>query len=318
MSMTDIHSEQFEELLAEALRAGPGTPAWRQAVETLQAAGQAGDDMAMLCRAREDLAAGREYRSVRAGPGFTRKLMTRLERENSRQWQLPTANIVTLLSIAIIVLVVGGSAWMVFKPSRPGSTTVDLQETYFVNALVNENFDAPEPHGFARLGLLPVACDGGMKVEVRSREGEQHVGGGFYYATGLDPAKAYELESVIGVEQADTELVTQVFISDRPEFAPGTGISPHELVCLVEAGKLRVMLSDGQGVAEAAVPAGEVAIQVRFDRESAVVELGGKTIWSGRNLLSGEAQRYVGVRYLTRGGDKSMGVTVKSLRVMAP
>lgn len=316
----DIHSEQFEELLGEALRAGPGTPAWRQAVETLQAAGQEGEEMAMLCRAREDLAAGREYRSVRAGPGFTRKLMTRLERENPTQWQLPTANIVTIVAIAIIVLAVGGAAWMVFKPapSRPGSTTVDLQETFFVNALVNESFGSPDPRGFARLGLLPVVCDGGMKVEVRSRAGDQHVGGGYYYATGLEPEKAYAAESVIAVERPDTELVTQVFISDRPEFAAGTGLSQHELVCLVEGGKLRVMLPDGKSAAEVALPEREATIRMRFDQGSAVVELGGKTIWSGRHLLSGDAPRYVGVRHLTLGGDKSTGVVVKSLRVMTP
>lgn len=314
----DIHSEQFEELLAEALRGGPGTPAWRQAVDILQAAGKDGEELAMLCRAREDLAAGRDYRSVRAGPGFTQKLMARLDRESTKQWQLPTANIVTLLAILIIALVVGISAWMVFKPATPGNTTVDLQETFFVNALVNEDFAAPDPKGFIRVGLLPLVCDNGLKVEVRARAGDQHIGGGFYYAKTLDPARAYAAETVIAIEKPDTQLVTQLFLTDRPEFAAGTGLGQHELVCLTEAGKFRVILPDGKTAAETPIPTSDATIKVRFDRRSAVVELNGKAIWTGQHQLGEESSRYVGIRHLTKGGDKSSGVVVKALRVLTP
>ena len=56
-------------LLTEALRAGPGSPAWHQAISTLRADQPEMAEYKMLLTAREHLESGRRYRSVRAGSG---------------------------------------------------------------------------------------------------------------------------------------------------------------------------------------------------------------------------------------------------------
>ncbi|MBW3608058.1 MAG: hypothetical protein KY463_06835 [Actinobacteria bacterium] len=76
----NIQTDPFFELLTDALRAGPGSPAWHNAVQKLRGAGAEGsDEYKLLCAARERLESGREFRSVRAGPDFTRRLFTELE-----------------------------------------------------------------------------------------------------------------------------------------------------------------------------------------------------------------------------------------------
>ena len=84
MSTLDFESDQFLQLLTDALRAGPGSPEWHEAVETLRTNGiEQKDEYRLLISARENLEKGKEYRSVRAGPGFSRKLNEALDTEST-------------------------------------------------------------------------------------------------------------------------------------------------------------------------------------------------------------------------------------------
>src|SRR5688500_14006835 len=82
----DFESSQLQ-LLTDALRAGPGTPEWRAAMETVAPVGAGGgggaDEYKLLYAARERLASGRQYREVRAGPGFTRRVFDAIEDEEA-------------------------------------------------------------------------------------------------------------------------------------------------------------------------------------------------------------------------------------------
>ena len=83
---TQFESDADLKLLTDALRAGPASPQWHEAVTQLRAGGVNGSDASadeyrLLVAARENLESGREYRSVRAGPGFTRKVMLPLAPE---------------------------------------------------------------------------------------------------------------------------------------------------------------------------------------------------------------------------------------------
>src|SRR5271163_3651417 len=75
-----INTDPFLQLLTDALRAGPGSPEWHQAVARVKA-GETGqdDEYALLVQARENLASGKEYRQVRAGAGFTRTMMANID-----------------------------------------------------------------------------------------------------------------------------------------------------------------------------------------------------------------------------------------------
>src|SRR6476619_7514162 len=66
MTELDFESDPKLELLTDALRAGPGTPQWRQALGAVEHT-PGSDEFKALYTARERLASGRGYREVRAG-----------------------------------------------------------------------------------------------------------------------------------------------------------------------------------------------------------------------------------------------------------
>src|SRR5882724_6024836 len=98
-------NDPFLILLTDALRAGPGSPQWHQAVSQLKLAGENVDEYKLLIEARESLESGKDYRSVRAGPGFTRKLLNEIDQKPPTR--VGRFNFATLIAaIAGLVLVV--------------------------------------------------------------------------------------------------------------------------------------------------------------------------------------------------------------------
>lgn len=321
MSMhVDIHSQAFEQLLAEALRAGPGSPQWQQAVAILREAGTEGEEFAVLCQAREDLESGKKYRSIHAGPGFTRKLMDRLENEKLPQWSMPTASIVVYIAIAVVVIGASVICWQMVAPSHAKRTLADLQDVFCVTPVEDVRFENAMPEGFKRIGLLPVEVRGGLVADVRPRAGNQTWGGGVYREKSIPDDMACAIEMSIEVTNPQGTLIPQLFISDEAAFSPDKALSPRELVCLIEAGEVRVVLPDGRTVAQTPLvldAAGQAILRIKLTDQLAIVEHGGKALWSGEYHMAHHA-RYVGVRYLTRGGDNSTGAIIRSLRIMKP
>src|SRR2546423_13445125 len=105
----DAENDEFLKLLAEALRSGPGSPEWHEAVQKLRAGGAGradADEYRLILQAREDLESGKGYRAVRAGPGFTKKVMEQVEREEiGKGPRMSSAGVITLLSAAAILAV---------------------------------------------------------------------------------------------------------------------------------------------------------------------------------------------------------------------
>ena len=143
----DLESEQFMTLLTDALRAGPGSPEWHQAVGVLRASGGAAgaDEYQMLVRAREDLESGRDYRAVKAGPGFTRKVMRAIEEEGQGKARgLPSANLIAILATGVILAVVVVIAVSMFRtPAGPTSNGAveQLRGVYFINPVAQWSFE---------------------------------------------------------------------------------------------------------------------------------------------------------------------------------
>src|SRR5262245_23002701 len=116
MTELDIESDAFLMLLTDALRSGPGSPAWHEALQRLRAGGIRGaDEYRLLVTAREHLESGKEYRSVRAGPEFTKRLMSAIEQDASRgEARPPTSALVAVASAAVmlvVLLVIGYLLW---------------------------------------------------------------------------------------------------------------------------------------------------------------------------------------------------------------
>ncbi|HWP40803.1 MAG TPA: hypothetical protein VNL70_07745, partial [Tepidisphaeraceae bacterium] len=107
MAELDFQSDAFLVLLTDALRAGPGSPQWHEAVQQLRQAGAgSADEYRLLVLARQRLESGREYRSVRAGPQFTRRLMAEIDLEAARLSAAPSTATMIAVASAMVMLAV--------------------------------------------------------------------------------------------------------------------------------------------------------------------------------------------------------------------
>src|SRR5258708_6505812 len=119
-----IETDPFLQLLTDALRAGPGSPEWHQAVARVKA-GETGpdDEYALLVQARENLASGKEYRQVRPGAGFMRKMMANIEADTANQKKNPlSASLISYIGAGIAIGVVAIILFYLAAGNGPGST----------------------------------------------------------------------------------------------------------------------------------------------------------------------------------------------------
>src|SRR5207248_832631 len=118
-------------LLTDALRSGPGSPEWHQAVKILRASDQNVDEYTLLYSAREHLESGKDYRSVRAGTGFTRKVLEQIEEQASTP-PAPTANIIALIAAGAILAVVAVVGFMLLHGGSAEQQRIEeLSKTIF-------------------------------------------------------------------------------------------------------------------------------------------------------------------------------------------
>src|SRR4051812_37492123 len=163
---TDLDSETFQTLLTDALRAGPGSPEWHQAVGKLRTSGAKGaDEYQLLIRAREDLESGKEYRSVRAGPGFTRNVLKAIEEEDGKGGGgISSANVIALIAAAAIlaVLVVVGVILLRGGPPPAVDPVKQLQGAIFKNTVAVVDFSTGTPAGpeWKLVGEVPLKVVG--------------------------------------------------------------------------------------------------------------------------------------------------------------
>lgn len=319
MSQTDLNSAEFLTLLSEALRAGPGSPAWREAIDKLRVTGKQskeGEEYSLLIRAREDLAAGRSYRQITAGPGFTAKLMQRLDEPGRRSF-LPTATTIAWLAVIVVVAVLGVLGYVVFSASG-GNSLRALRETFFVRTVLSEDFQNPSEQ-FSPIGSSSPLFGTGLSPAPATRSANRTRHSGVYCVVPLPPGRPSSVEVTLELGKPDANMITQFFVTDQPNFAPATGISPHEFSWIVQDKRLRVLLPDGKTVAEAplSLEHKSVTIKLRMNQDSVMVEQGSKVIYAGPHLL-GDRARYLGVRFLSSSGEKSPAVFVKSLRILQP
>src|SRR5665213_1112555 len=121
-------------LLTDALRAGPGSPQWRDAIAALREQGVEGaDEYNLLLEVRENLESGKDYREVRAGTGFTRKLLSEIEKEQpaGKRSGLPTATWIAILCGFLIAVGVGFLIHGLMSNTQTLSGSIDgLQDKY--------------------------------------------------------------------------------------------------------------------------------------------------------------------------------------------
>jgi hypothetical protein len=329
----DLESEQFMTLLTDALRAGPASPEWHQAVGILRAAGAGAnvDEMQLLVRAREDLESGREYRAVKAGPGFTRKVLAGIDEEgNAKGRSLPSANLIALLAIGVILAVVVVVALSLVKnPPDPNREQVDkLSGIYLVNPVSTVNFETANeiPPQWRLVGEVPLKVKDHHLAPATTQptkdDKREYKAGAIVLAESISPDQARMIDATIRVNGATEGIIPEVFVAEGPLDSVKAS-SKREFVWLLKGGVAQAVWPDGSLVPSP----GEkldlkkspvVNVKIRFDKETVIVESGERRVYEGPHNLSGSAPRYLGVRFLRKVGDGSDGVWLVSVNVLKP
>jgi hypothetical protein len=320
----DFEADEKLKLLTDALRAGPGSPEWRTAVTEVQAhASSAGEDEhQLLLRVREHLASGRSYREIRAGAGFTRKVIEGIEREaDARPRMSPNANWIAMIAAAVIVGVVAVVAFMVWPsgPSagRPGEG--GLERTHFVETTESINFEDSIGADWQTFGFLTLTADGGLKpLLTGAAGGKDYRGGGIYWDRQITADEPVSVEATMTLQKGSGDGVVQLFVTDSREFETKSATSPHELVVYLKDGEARVALPDGSVVGQGAKLKDvkqNVDVRLAMNEKDAVVEVNQQRIWAGEHHLPAKP-RTIGLRFLVAGNDAKDKVSVQSVRVM--
>jgi hypothetical protein len=322
----DFDSEGFGQLLSEALRAGPGSPAWHDAVEKVRSGGVTGsEDYALLLAARQNLESGKGFRRIRAGPAFTARVMAAVESAASaggrarRNW---TVGIILILAAAA-ALVAAVLLVRMLMPAGPVArqTLADLESQTFASEVWSIRFNGEAPAGWRTIGSLTPSFNGEMSPPASAGD-QDYQGCGIVTRTGLASDRPAAIEVILRLGEPTDQVIAQVFVTDQPDFSSDRGISPHELTWTLQplpapprkgngggVGSRRqfepqVVLPDGtfastgQNVPK---PRDTITIRLTFNQQFAVVESDGKRLYAGPHQLSADRPRYVGVRFLRRG-----------------
>jgi hypothetical protein len=327
-----IESDPFFELLTDALRAGPGSPQWHQAVQKLRGDGAAvngADEYRLLCDAREHLESGREYRSVRPGAGFTRRLFNEIEDQAIPGSVAPTATVVATLSALAILAVLGVVAYflMAGRGARPELPQTDLSTLYFPTDVAAATFADSIPRGWRNIGDLPLLTDDGLRPAVMPMEVGDYVGGGVVTETPLPADRPFAVEAAVTVPAMAGDYIAEVFVSDSPDFDPRRATSPGEIVWLLEGASQKVMVGgQNQGQVQPVKASNQpMTVRIVVDGGRALVETrpaeGGPSgratrLWSGAHGLAPGRPRYAGVRFIRGAGGSTDVASVRSVRVL--
>ena len=332
----EVESDPFFELLTDALRAGPGSPQWHLAVQKLRANGASNggaparaDEYRLLVEAREHLESGREYRSVRPGSGFTRRLFTELQEQTVKGGGLPTAGVIATISVVAILGVVSLVGYLLYRGSSatpPEVPQTDLSALYFSDAAAVASFEDSIPGGWRNIGELPLLTDAGLRPAVMPMEVGDYVGGGVVTETPIPPEKPFAVEAVVTIPAMAGDYIAEVFVADSADFDERRATSPAEVVWLLEGASQKVMVG-GQNRGEirpVKASAEPMTVRIVVDGPRALVETrpaGGATgrptrLWSGIHGLAPGKPRYAGVRFIRGAGGSTDVASVRSVRVL--
>jgi hypothetical protein len=325
----DPQSEQFMTLLTDALRSGPGSPEWHQAVKTLRASNESMDEYSLLYAARERLESGKEYRHVRPGVGFSRKVMAGIEEQSSEPTAVPTANVIALIAAGVMLVVVVIIGIILLKGSNPDQQAIEeLTGKIFGNKILATQFTSQTsatqeiPEGWVKFGELPVSIKG---TDLRpstlpaATDTTSYKAGGLITAASVSATDPLEVDVTAHLFKSTDDAIVEVFISDEP-ITNQNAAAGRALVWQFKAGEARVFLADGTAAphAEKLGNVHDVSLKILLNRDTAIVDTAGQRLFAGPHLLSSTQPRYVGIRFRRRAADKGDRIGIASISIQKP
>jgi hypothetical protein len=330
MAALDFESDAFLTLLAEALRAGPGSPAWHEALERIRTRGPGveQDEYSLLLAAREHLESGREYRQVRPGPAFGHKVLTAIEEQAARPAgrRLPVASLIAGLSAIAIVAMVIGIGYAILRGGLRAKPVQDLERTYFTEEVVQVELDHPPDRAWRIFGSLPLvfAQDHPRGMRPGPLPGAaDYRGGGIVWTQPVAAAEPVEMEVAFRLPhgEANSDIIAQLFISDELDLGGERATTPHELVVLLRGRGTSVILPSGRVAGQLSrLPdeQRELVVRIMINRTEAIVAAGEQRPFSGAHELDPARPWHLGVRLLSRDPQASQSPAIYSIRVRTP
>jgi len=317
----EVENDPFLILLTDALRAGPGSPQWHEAVSKLKENGENVDEYRLLVEARQALESGKDYRSIRAGAGFTRKVMEGLEQQPAQHKpRISLASLIALLAgvlvIAIIVIAVV-ALWPKQQGGQDAKAIEELATTYFPTQALSADFTSGIPSGWGKIGALPVDAASGLRPSTHTAIPSGYIGGGVVSDSSFAPDQPLDVETSVRLNQPTANLIAQVFVSDSSDFSSDRAVSfGNELVWQVEGAAQKVVAAGRVEHQSKIAAKGQThTIRILLRGDLAVVEQDNRRIWAGHSGL-GSKPRYVGVRFIRTGEKATDDVSVQSIKVL--
>jgi hypothetical protein len=327
---TPAESDPFFQLLTDALRAGPGSPQWGEAVARLRDGGVKGaDEYRLIIRAREDIELGRDYRKVAAGPEFTRKVLGAVEREGKRPSGVPTATIVAIVAglvilgviITVIVIMSRGGGGNAADRVRTGIDRLD--STTFPVAIASASFEGSGPPAapWEVTGTLPLDFSNGLRPEAMPAAASKPTtlpaktlhAGTLLFGDPLPASGDFVLEARLDLPpNPPAHSGVSVFVSDSKQLATGMTGKPGEVAWMYSGVSANGNITSSPEPGQAGKT---VRITIRFNSDAAIVEMDGRRLYAGPSGLRPNQGRYVGVSFLGSEGDEPFGGVVRSLNI---
>jgi hypothetical protein len=321
----NLESEQFLAMLSEALRAGPASPQWHQAVGLLRAqSGGEADEYKLLCTAREDLESGKEYKSVRAGAEFSHRVIAGLGQQGGRRPS--TAAIITGISAILIAIVISIVGYYIYTDSQPQKIKLLTSQLYY-NPVVEARFESALPPGWQPIGDVPVVVrdkelrPGAPAATTPATTAPTVQSCGLVCTQELPADGEFEIKAVFKLSRALQETgAIRLFIADDPVTSAHLA-TERQLVCQLQNGEVRVVLPGSQKTLtqiDAVGNSREVTVRIVLGRDLAVVDSRDSCLYAGENRLSPKKPRYLGILFVRRAGEKWDQMGVASITIRKP
>ena len=312
-------------LLTDALRGGPGTPEWNQAVKALRASDQNVDELTLLCSARERLESGKEYRSVKPGIGFTRKVLQGLDGQGDARG-ISTANIIAFIAAgAILCVVIGVGVLLSRGPGKQNPQIDELTRQIMGTKVLSNTFpkDTDDknpystPDGWKAIGALPLTVRNNSLNPMLLATGEttkpsetqKYLVGGIITSAEFPADEALEVDMQIHLNtKSAPDEIFELFIADEPITSENAN-GGHVIALSITGKESRVFLADGKPApkSDRLLTKTEIPIKLLLNREFAVIEVEGQRLYAGVNMLSPGNMRKVGIRFRHHLDDKNKG-----------
>ncbi|HEY1683913.1 MAG TPA: hypothetical protein VGG19_04045 [Tepidisphaeraceae bacterium] len=298
------NDEQVLQIVSDALRDGPGSPAWQEATQLIDATD--GQELDALYRVRQRLESGKRWRQVRPGVGFTRKVMEAVDHQSDATVRSTgPATIIAILCGLLIVIILAALVPMLFSPAKaPQQNTTDFDNIYFSTPWLTSDFADSIGGEWNVTGNNPVAASHGLHAKLPNRQDTQWA---IVSAQSLNPDQFFSFTTRLDIPTDGT--IAQVFITDQK----------NQLAAVINATNVQIMLPGNQLETTLPRPT-DPALQVRWliGPASAALEINNHRAWAGSNNLTSNQPRSIGIRFLitphtgTAAGIENVDVRTKS------